>query len=52
MTTVTFPYGKEHITYDFEKENFSGVPVSSLHSYKPEREGAALIRHAMERSWW
>lgn len=48
MKKVTFPYGKEHITYDFAKENFSGVLVSSLHSYKPEREGIELIRHAME----
>ncbi len=48
MTKVAFPYGKEHVTYDFEKENFCGTLVSSLHGYKPEREGVDLIKNAMD----
>lgn len=48
MTKVAFPYGKEHITYDFSNENFCGTLVSSLHGYKPEREGIDLIKHAMD----
>lgn len=48
MTTVSFPYGKGQITYDFAKENFQGTLVSSLHGYKPEREGVDLIKNAME----
>ena len=48
MKNVSFPYGKEQITYDFEKENFGGVLVSKLHEYKPEKTGIDLIRSAME----
>lgn len=48
MTTVSFPYGKGQVTYDFAKENFQGTLVSSLHGYKPEREGVDLIKNAME----
>lgn len=47
MTKVAFPYGKEHITYDFSNENFCGTLVSSLHGYHPEREGIELVKHAM-----
>lgn len=49
MTTVSFPYGKGQVTYDFAKENFQGTLVSSLHGYKPEREGVDLIKNAMEQ---
>ena len=48
MTNVTFPYGKEHITYDFAKENFCGTLVSSIHSYIPPKSGAELVKDAME----
>ena len=48
MTKVTFPYGKEHITYDFKGEDFKGTLVSKLHEYKPEKSGIDLIKSAME----
>ena len=48
MTKVSFPYGKEHITYDFAGENFKGTLVSKLHEYKPEKTGIDLIKSAME----
>ena len=48
MKTVSFPYGKEQITYDFEKESFNGVLVSKLHEYKPEKTGIDLIKSAMD----
>ncbi len=48
MKTVSFPYGKEQITYDFENENFSGVLTSKLHEYTPEKTGVELIKAAME----
>ncbi len=35
MTTVTFPYGKEHIRYDFQNEELSGVLTSSVEAYVP-----------------
>ena len=48
MTNVTFPYGKEHITYDFNGEDFKGTLVSKLHEYRPEKTGIDLIKSAME----
>ena len=48
MTKVSFPYGKEHITYDFAGEDFKGTLVSKLHEYKPEKTGIDLIKSAME----
>ena len=47
MKTVSFPYGKEQLTYDFENENFNGVLVSKLHEYKAEASGIDLVRKAM-----
>ena len=47
MSTVTFPYGKERISYDFSSENLLGVLVSNLHGYTPEADGETLVRRAM-----
>lgn len=47
MKKVSFPYGKEVLTYDFENENFGGVLVSRLHEYKPEAAGIDLVKRAM-----
>ena len=47
MKNVSFPYGKELITYNFENENFNGVLVSKLHGYKPEASGIELVKNAM-----
>ena len=50
MKAVTFPYGKEQLTYDFAKENFCGTLVSSLHGYKPEREGRLDAQSCMGKA--
>ena len=47
MSTVSFPYGKEFLTYDFSSEHFLGTLVSNLHSYTPTDSGLSLIRAAM-----
>lgn len=47
MKNVSFPYGKDQITYNFENENFGGVLVSKLHEYKPTVEGIDLVKNAM-----
>ena len=47
MKNVSFPYGKEQLTYDFEKENFGGVLISKLHEYSPEATGIDLVKKAM-----
>ena len=47
MTKVSFPYGKEYITYDFAGEDFKGTLVSKLHEYKPEKTGVDLIKNSM-----
>ncbi len=48
MKTVSFPYGKEQIVYDFAGENFNGVLTSRLHEYRPEKTGIELIKAAMD----
>lgn len=47
MSIVTFPYGKEKVSYDFSAENLLGVLVSNLHGYTAEADGEALVRRAM-----
>lgn len=49
MKKVSFPYGKEVLTYDFENENLTGILVSSLHSYTPGASGTTLVKEAMAR---
>ena len=44
---VRFPYGKEHLSYDFSGECLQGVLVSGLHGYTPQKQGVALIEEAM-----
>ncbi len=47
MSIVTFPYGKEKLSYDFADERLQGVLVSALHEYLPEADGETLVRRAM-----
>ena len=47
MTNVSFPYGREYISYDFKDEDFHGTLVSKLHSYKPEKSAKDLVLDAM-----
>ena len=48
MSIVSFPYGKEKLSYDFSGERLLGVLVSGLHEYRPEADGETLVRRAME----
>ncbi|MBQ7226293.1 MAG: nickel-dependent lactate racemase [Clostridia bacterium] len=47
MTRVSFPYGKEHIEYDFKNENLIGVLESSINTYTPAKDGYELVKEAM-----
>ena len=47
MKAVSFPYGKDFLSYDFENENFLGSLISSLHGYTPKADGETLVREAM-----
>lgn len=48
MKKICFPYGKEKISYDFEKENLVGVLTSSIEEYKPEKDQVSLVKDALE----
>lgn len=48
MNTVSFPYGKGFLTYDFSNECFGGTLRSKLHDYRAEASGEALVRAAMQ----
>ena len=45
---VSFPYGKTHLTHDFEGENLLSVLTSSIQEYTPSLRGEALVCAAME----
>ena len=47
MKKVSFPYGKEHIEYEFGKE-LIGVLESGINSYDPQKTGDELVFEAME----
>lgn len=47
MSAVSFPYGKQKITYDFSDENLLDTLVSGLHAYEAEADGETLVRRAM-----
>ena len=48
MLEIRFPYGKGTLKYDFENENLLGIMTSSIEDYRPELEGRALVRKAMD----
>lgn len=48
MTKIYFPFGKEHMTYEFNDSELKGVLTSSIEEYVPELTGSALVRKAME----
>lgn len=47
MKEILFPYGKENLSYCFEKSVLSGVLESSINSYVPEYDEQKLITDAM-----
>lgn len=51
MNTVSFPYGKDHLEYDFSDERFLGTLTSKIHSYTPKADGLSLVKEAMEKPY-
>ncbi len=47
MSTVTFPYGREHLSYDIPADRHTGTLVSALHSYVPTDSPAELVEKAL-----
>jgi nickel-dependent lactate racemase len=45
---VSFPYGKEKLTYDFPDDRFQGCLVSHLEEYKAKASEADLVKEALE----
>lgn len=48
MKKVKFPYGHEHIGYEFHDDELVGVLTSSIEEYEPSVTGRALVRQALE----
>ena len=48
MSTVTFPYGREHLTYDIPAERHTDTLVSELHRYVPTDSPAGLVEKALQ----
>ena len=44
---IRFPYGKDHLSYDFSGEKLLGTLTSSIHGYKAKADGETLVREAM-----
>ena len=44
---IKFPYGKEHLSYDFSGEKLLGTLTSSIHGYTAKADGLTLVRDAM-----
>jgi nickel-dependent lactate racemase len=45
---ISFPYGKELLSYDVPDNRFAGTLVSSLHRYKAEYSQEELVRRALQ----
>ncbi len=45
---ILFPYGKEKLGYKFDLKELSGILTSSIEEYKPEVDGTALVKKALE----
>ena len=48
MKTVLFPYGKDHLFYDFKDEELVDVLTSSIEGYAPATGECDLVRTALE----
>jgi nickel-dependent lactate racemase len=49
MKTVSFPYGKDFLTYDIPDSRFRGELVSRMHHYRAEKSQEELVDDALER---
>jgi nickel-dependent lactate racemase len=47
MKKLLFPYGKEFLSVEISEDRFTGEMVSSLHSYKAEKNEGALVDGAL-----
>ncbi|MBQ4159862.1 MAG: nickel-dependent lactate racemase [Clostridia bacterium] len=47
MTNITFPYGKEKLTYTFNEAALKGVLTSSIETYVPKADENTLVKAAM-----
>jgi len=47
MKTFNLPYGKEYLSVTIPENRLCGVLTSGLHDYRPEADGAELIRRAL-----
>lgn len=48
MPIVTFPYGKENVSFDIPDARYAGTMLSELHSYHPEKTEEEIVREALE----
>lgn len=48
MTEISFPYGKEKMSYKFDESELAGVLTSSIENYKPDAKGEELVIKALE----
>jgi nickel-dependent lactate racemase len=48
MKTVSFPYGKETLTYAIPDTRFKGELVSQMHHYKAAKSQEDLVRESLE----
>lgn len=47
MKKILFPYGKEHLSYEFSDNELSAVLTSSIEEYKAPKSGAELVKEAL-----
>jgi nickel-dependent lactate racemase len=47
MKTLSFPYGKEFLSVDIPEDQYKGEMISSLHSYRAEKDEGALVDDAL-----
>lgn len=47
MKKVLFPYGKEHLGYEFSENELSAVLTSSIEEYEAPKSGAELVKEAL-----
>ena len=47
MKKISFPYGKKHLDYTFKDSELSGVLVSSIEEYTPDKSAIELVKEAI-----
>ena len=48
MKSITFPYGKEKLSFDFPDEMLNAVLESSINSYDPQMSADELVENALK----